>query len=101
MSSLHILSTSPGAGTALDDCLRIAGRGDTLLLVLDGVYAARMPQARAALLAAMESGLQVYALLPDTDARGLAGHLPAGIRLVDDNGFVELTERHPRCLSWY
>lgn len=103
MPSLHIVSTAPTAGTALADCLRAADRDDTVLLTRDGVYAALAHAAvPAALLdAATARGIVLYALLPDVDARGLAGLLRRDCGLVDDNGFVALTERHPRTLSWF
>lgn len=103
MSTLHLVSTSPTAGTALADCLRGATPGDTLLLLQDGVYAAvaHAPMPALLLREAAANGIGLYALLPDVDARGLAGRLHPGFRLVDDNGFVELTERHPRTVSWF
>lgn len=103
MQSLHIVSTAPTAGTALADCLRAADRGDTVLLTGDGVYAvpARATAPAALLDAALARGIVLYALLPDVDARGLAGLLRQDCGLVDDNGFVALTERHPRILSWF
>lgn len=102
MSTLHLVSTAPTAGSALADCLRVAASGDTLLLLQDGVYAAvaQAPVPSALLREAAATGVGLYALLPDIDARGLAGRLHPGFRLVDDNGFVELTERHPRTISW-
>lgn len=103
MSTLHIVSTAPTAGTALADALRVAGAGDTLLLTGDGVYAAvaHAPAPAHLLREAAATGVQLYALLPDVDARGLAHRLHPGVRLVDDNGFVELTERCPRTVSWF
>lgn len=103
MKSLHIVSTSPTAGSALADCLRAADQGDTVLLTQDGVYAAvaRAAEPAAMLDAAVARGISLYALLPDIDARGLAALLRKGCGLVDDNGFVELTERHPRIVSWF
>ena len=103
MSSLHLVSIAPTNGSALADCLRTAAGGDTLLLLQDGVYAAVAHAAApsALLREAAANGIALYALMPDVDARGLAGRLHAGIRLVDDNGFVELTERHRRCVSWF
>lgn len=103
MSSLHLVSIAPTAGTALADCLRTASPGDTLLLLQDGVYAgvAHAAGPAALLREAAANGITLYALLADVDARGLAHRLHPGIRLVDDNGFVELTERHPRTVSWF
>jgi tRNA 2-thiouridine synthesizing protein B len=103
MNSLHIVSTSPTSGTAFADCLRSADQGDTLLLTQDGVYAAMNTAANmmALIQDATARQITIYALLADVDARGLAGRLNTVCHLVDDNGFVELTERHPRILSWF
>lgn len=98
MSSLHLVSISPTAGTALADCLRVARAGDALLLLGDGVHALAVP---AMLSGAAAAGIALHALVADSDARGLAGRIPPGITLVDDNGFVALTERHARCISWF
>jgi len=102
MKTLHLVSVAPTAGSALADSLRAADRGDTLLLLQDGVLAAAASAACATLLdAAIARGVLFYVLLPDADARGIAHRLHAACRLVDDNGFVELTERHPRIVSWF
>lgn len=103
MSTLHLLFTSPNAGTALADALRVAAPGDALLLLQDGVYAAVAHAAgpSALLREAAAGGVALHVLVPDSDARGLAGRLHPGITLVDDNGFVALTERHARTLSWF
>lgn len=101
MTSLHIVSVSPWGSTALADALRLADRGDALLLTLDGVYAALDAEhaSRAPLDDAAARGITLYALLPDVDARGLAGRLRRDCGLVDDQGFVALTERFPRILG--
>jgi tRNA 2-thiouridine synthesizing protein B len=46
------------------------------------------------------SGLQVYVLKPDLDARGLADRLMDGVTPVDYAGFVELTVSNKNCQSW-
>lgn len=102
MKTLHLVSASPTAGTSFADALRAADNGDTLLLLQDGVLAAAAGAACMALLdAASARGVIFYVLLPDADARGISRRLHGACRLVDDNGFVELTERHPRIVSWF
>lgn len=103
MTSMHIVSAATAAGSAFTDCLRMARSGDTVLLTQDGVYAAvaAAPRSAALLDDALARGLVIYALVADIDARGLAGKLHAAVQLVDDNGFVALTERHPRIVSWF
>ncbi len=103
MATLHLVSVAPTAGSAFADCLAVATPGDMVLLLQDGVYAATAHAAASTTLLgdAAARGVLPYALLADVDARGLASRLHPGVRLVDDNGFVELTERHPRTISWF
>lgn len=103
MSTLHLVSTPPTAGTALADCLRVVASGDSLLLLQEGVYAAVAHAATPAALLreAAAAGVALNALAADVAARGLTGRLHPGIALVDDDGFVALTERHARTASWF
>lgn len=103
MSTLHLVFTSPTAGTALADCVRVAANGDALLLLQDGVHAAvAHAVAPAAMLReAAANGVSLQALAADVAARGLSGRLHPGVSTVDDDGFVALTESHERCVSWF
>lgn len=103
MGSLHLVFSAPTAGSALADCLRAATDGDTVLLLQDGVLAgvATTPVSAALLREAAANGVAFVALNADVDARGIASLLHAGIRQVDDDGFVALTERFARTLSWF
>lgn len=97
---LHIVNKSHAERNALASCLRLAQDGAALLLVEDGIYAATAAAAAASGIAAAASRLEVYALLPDVEARGMAGRLADGVRTVDYAGFVELVARHPSNQSW-
>lgn len=102
MSTLHLVTVSPAAGSALADALRAAAAGDSLLMLQDGVYAAASGSAWTILLdTARERQVTVHALRDDALARGVAARLHAGVALVDDDGFVALTERHARVASWF
>ena len=46
------------------------------------------------------SNITVYALEPDVKARGIADKVIDGIKLVDYNGFVELTAEKEAVNSW-
>jgi len=97
---LHIVNKSPYERNALQSCLRFALPGSALLLIEDGVYAAtRGSAAEAGLRAAMQR-LEVYALQPDLEARGMASRVIEGVRLVDYGGFVDLVCARPSCQSW-
>lgn len=97
---LHIVNKSPSQTRTLDSCLRLAQPGHSLLLIEDGVYAATTRSPAAAALRDATSRLQVYALQPDLEARGVAGALIEGVRTVDYDGFVDLVAEHPATQSW-
>lgn len=97
---LHIVNKSPAQTSSLASCLRLAQDGHTLLLIEDGVYAATAGLAAASGLAAAVERLQVVALLPDLEARGVAARLIDGVSTVDYTGFVDLIAEHSTNQSW-
>ena len=97
---LHIVNKSPLERTTLDSCLAAAQPGAAVLLIEDGVYAATRGNAAEAKLCAALASLEIYALAPDLEARGMAQSLAEGVKLVDYAGFVELVVQHKNCQSW-
>jgi len=97
---LHIVNKSPYERNALESCLRFALPGSALLLIEDGVYAATRGSAAEQGLREAMRRLEVYALQPDLEARGMAARVLEGIKLVDYGGFVDLVCTQPSCQSW-
>lgn len=97
---LHIVNKSPFEKTTLASCLRIARPGSALLLIEDAVYAAARGNAIEARMREAASSLEVYALAPDLEARGMKEATIDGIRLVDYAGFVDLVAAHETVQSW-
>ncbi len=97
---LHIVNKSPYERNALESCLRFALPGSALLLIEDGVYAATRGNAAEAGLRQAMQRIEVYALQPDLEARGMAARVIDGIKLVDYGGFVDLVCARPSCQSW-
>lgn len=97
---LHIVNKSPSQTCTLASCLRLAQDGSAVLLIEDGVYAATKGNAEASALRAACGRLQVYALQPDCDARGVTAMLAEGITLVDYGGFVDLVAQRKTTHSW-
>ena len=97
---LHIVNKSPSQTRTLDSCLRLAQNGSAVLLIEDGVYAATRGNADAEALHAACGRLQVYALQPDCDARGITALLAEGVTLVDYGGFVDLVAQRKTTHSW-
>jgi tRNA 2-thiouridine synthesizing protein B len=97
---LHIVNKSHRQTSSLASCLRLAKPGQALLLTEDAVYAATAAGVADSGLAAAISKLQVYALLPDVEARGMAGKLVDGVRTIGYDGFVDLVVEHHTNQSW-
>jgi len=94
MSTLFILSHAPHANPRQGGTIGLARQGDGVLLIEDGAYAATSTAhpLQPALLAARERGVELYALQPDLEARGITTDLPT----VDYTGFVDMIERFER-----
>ena len=97
---LHTVNKSPESSDALASCLRAALPGAQILLLEDGVYAARRGSPSAEQMVAL-AGLRCYALRADVEARGLLELVAAEIELVDYTDFVRLSVECHAVQSWY
>ncbi len=101
MSTLHTVNKSPFDRPSLASCLAHCLPGDAVILIEDGVVAARKGSAAAQAVETSLAQCKVYVLGPDAAARGVAGDtLVAGVGSVDYAGFVELAATHDRTQSW-
>jgi tRNA 2-thiouridine synthesizing protein B len=96
MSTLHIVNTSPFSRQALQRCLALASADDCILLIEDGVYAARAAGDNTM---ELSPGISCYALDSDLKARGITCILP-DVMIVDYHGFVDLVCRCQKSVSW-
>jgi tRNA 2-thiouridine synthesizing protein B len=90
---LHMINRSPLGSPSLESALRVAAAGAPLLLLEDGVYAARRGTRAEGLVVSALASHPVYALGPDLEARGIETVIE-GIRVIGYDGFVELVEQH-------
>jgi len=90
---LHTVNKSPLSSDNLQCALRVAAADSPILLLEDGVYAARPGARSEALVVSALRSHPVYALGPDLQARGI-DRVIQGIRVIDYDGFVELVEQH-------
>lgn len=97
---LHTVNKSPWNSNALTSCLRVITQNSAILLIEDGVYAATRTSAKHNSLTEAPSGVRIFVLHEDLQARGLTGLLLPDIETVDYRGFVELTTRYQSVLSW-
>jgi tRNA 2-thiouridine synthesizing protein B len=97
---LHTINKSPFEHKALETCLKFARQGSAVLLIEDGVYAAAKDTAVAKQVQEALKSVQIYALKPDVEARGMQNRVMDGVRLVDYGGFVDLVAEHNAVQSW-
>lgn len=97
---LHTMNKSPFERNTFATCLAHMKKGHALLLIEDGVYAATQGTDAAKKLQEAMKTVQVYALQPDVEARGLQSRVLEGVKLVDFGGFVDLAAEHPTVQSW-
>lgn len=95
---LHTLHSSPFNGAAFTNCLRYAQPQSDILLLEDGVIAAIKNSAWQQQI--KNTGLNIYALKEDLEARGLLEQVARNIKVIDIKGFISLTERHDKQLKW-
>jgi tRNA 2-thiouridine synthesizing protein B len=101
MAILHTVNKSPLLQNTLVSCLRLAAKGDGILLIEDGVYGALSNTVFTAELAQALSTFFVYGLQPDLIARGLLERVYPQVKLVDYDGFVELTIQYDKLQAWF
>lgn len=94
---LHIINQSPFESNILQSCLRLTKANDAILFIEDGVTAALQ---KPLLEQATQQKINLYALQPDLEARGLLENISPLIKLIDYAGFVELTTQHHPIQSW-
>ncbi len=97
---LHLVNRSPSSPAALQACLRVSSPGDAILLIEDGVYCGKLPEAEFTGLFQLPDDITLYALETDVLARGIKAQMAGKIILIDFDRFVELTEQHSACQNW-
>ena len=95
--TLHILPVSPWSGDAFARCCAALAPGDELLLLGDGVYAARAGATAA--VGGIVDTARIHALGEDCATRGIEVTC-AGVIMTDYAGFVALAAEHQRSVTW-
>ena len=92
MSILHTLNKAE----LLPLGRRAMQSGDSLVLIENGVYLAVTSQDPP-----WPEQVQVYALESDLSARGLAGRIQPGIKVLSMSSLVSLCCNHDRVINWF
>lgn len=101
MNALHTLNKSLSAPCVVRRCLSAAAEHDGLLLVEDGVYALLNKGGMLDEVFSVFSESKVFCLREDAEARGIADKVSDHIQFVDYAGFVALTARSKKVISWF
>ena len=93
---LHIIKKSPYESSALKDAVNYIGQNDDIvLLVEDGIYAAKKGGKFEELLRNLTQKNSVYCLHADIKARGIQeSEILENIKVIDYKGFVEKVVEH-------
>ncbi len=95
----NLYDSSPDLKNDLTSCLAHANTGDAVLLIEDGVYGAISGTDIAQQISSADAS--IYVLGGDLAARGIASEkITKGIKVVDYDGFVDLTTEHSAVNSW-
>jgi len=97
---LHTVNKSPLERNALQSCLEHAKPGSAILLMEDAIYGASTGTTASDMVKAAMSNVTIYALQPDVDARGMAGKVMDGIKLIGYGEFVDLVTEHANTQAW-
>jgi len=101
MSILHTVNKSPFDRNSLESCVRLAAKGGAVLMIEDGVYGAMKGTNKSDMVSNAMKDLTFYVLGPDLKARGVdEGKLINGVKVVDYNGFVNLTVENDKVQNW-
>jgi len=97
---LHTVNKTPFGNTTLATCIECAKPGSAILLIEDGVYGALKGSTATDTVTQAMNDVEILALEPDVNTRGIQGKLIDGIKLIDYSTFVELTTQHDRVQAW-
>ena len=101
MATLHTVNKSPFERSTFISALNHTVPGDAVLMIEDGVIAARKGNAFADLVTSALSDCTVYVLAPDMAASGIAeSDLVDGVKTIDYDGFVDLVADCDRTQAW-
>ncbi|MFM2648739.1 sulfurtransferase complex subunit TusB [Vibrio diabolicus] len=89
---LHIIKTV----SALEDAMPLCSAQDDILLIEDAVYAANSQYKAFSHL----KNRSVFVLESDIHARGIANRISPSLTIVNYSGFVELTVKQDKSLTW-
>jgi tRNA 2-thiouridine synthesizing protein B len=97
VTTLHLLNRSAATSDVYRQALRAMQTDDCLLLIEDAVVGAVAP------LAERFDALQgrLFVLREDLASRGLEERCADWVSVVDIQGFVELTEKTRRTVTWF
>lgn len=96
--TLHTLNKT--TSNLLKLCLSALAAGDSLLLFEDGVYAAMGIAENQQVLSMLPTGITLYALIEDMQARGITDNVPEIFSRLTYHEFVRLSLSCSKVVNW-
>jgi len=101
MAMLHTVNKSPFERNTFDSCISMAKSGSSVLLIEDGVIASLKGTSVSDKVSKAMENVTFYVLGPDLNARRMTDdQIIDGIKVVDYEGFVDLTVEHENVQAW-
>lgn len=101
MAMLHTVNKSPFERNTFKSCIDMSKSGSSVLLIEDGIFAALKGTSVSDDVSKAMEGVTFYVLGPDLAARGMTeDQVIDGIKVVDYEGFVDLTAEHENFQAW-
>lgn len=101
MAMLHTVNKSPFERNTFDSCISMAKSGSSVLLIEDGVIASLKGTSVSDKVSKAMENVTFYVLGPDLNARGMTDdQVIDGVKVVDYEGFVDLTVEHENVQAW-
>jgi len=94
MNVLHTVNSSQ----ALASCSECVSKGDSIILMQDGVYAV-IDHCLSGLF--LRNDVSIFILADDVTSRGLGGRIPNQFELLSFDGFVQLSCSTDKTVSWF
>ncbi len=101
MKKLHLLNSSPRHTEPLQQCLRLMGDQDGIVLMEDGVLWAKRTPINQTFFERVTTDQKLYAVSADLSARGIASNdCLEKVTVINYEEFVNLTINYAGTHSW-
>jgi len=100
-TNLHVVNRPLNGYDSLLSILSFVQEGDGLIFIESAVYSLiRYEEQLATFILKFDNMVEMFGLMPDIQARGIENITAEWVEMIGYDGFVMLTERHGKVLTW-